>query len=153
MALSIMPRQEQKKQNGILGTLGTLASLAGTFTGQPWLTTLGMGMSGLNGVLNGGGIGSAAEAAAKTAGNDDLEGLLKKLKDGWKNPASGNVAKSAEEQAKEEIARRFGNTAQSIATAANSVGAVQPVTTNNWPRPYDYGMFGYTLPSYYNWRT
>ena len=53
MALSILPRQQQQKQNGILGTLGTLASLGGTLTGQPWLTTLGMGMRGLDGVLNG----------------------------------------------------------------------------------------------------
>ena len=139
MALSILPRQQQQKQNGILGTLGTLASLGGTLTGQPWLTTLGMGMRGLDGVLNGGSTSTGGNAQTAGGTNTDWEKILSKLKEGWKNPASGNVAKSADAQAKEEIARRFGTIAQPIATAANSVGSTQPV----W-NPY-------LLPSGSNW--
>ena len=153
MALSILPRQQQQKQSGILGTLGTLASLGGTLTGQPWLTTLGMGMRGLDGVLNGGSTSTGGNAQTAGGTATDWEEILSKLKEGWKNPASGNVAKSADEQAREEIANRigkdstkwqlgvnWGGIAQPVATAANSVDTAQ----TQWPSPldYGYGIFG-----------
>ena len=79
-----------EKQPGILSNIGNLASLAGTVTGQPWLTALGAGMKATDGLINGFGNGNNSTSSAEDA--------LSKLKDtitGWKNPASGNIAKTA----------------------------------------------------------
>lgn len=72
---------------GILSNLGDLASLGGlVIPGAGWLTALGLGMRATDNMINKRGGGSMTV--------DDLS----KLKDivngaGWKNPASGNVAK------------------------------------------------------------
>lgn len=85
-----MAVQVLEKQPGILSNIGNLASLAGTLTGQPWLTALGMGMSATDGLINGSGYSSTAE---------DALGKLKEVIGGWKNPASGNIAKTASKAA------------------------------------------------------
>ena len=74
---------------GILSNLGNLASLGGMVTGQPWLTALGTGMKATDGLINGSNLDTQSDA-------------LEKLKDvitGWKNPASGNIAKVARKAA------------------------------------------------------
>jgi hypothetical protein len=102
-----------------------------------------MGMSGIDNVMNGGGNTSAGGGAqvAKETG-ETWNKIFKELKEGWKNPASssGNVAKSSEEQAREEIANRVGGIVQPIATAAQNIGTSQ----TQWPSPtdYGYGIFG-----------
>ena len=76
------------KQPGILSNIGNLASLAGMATGQPWLTALGAGMKATDGLING----------SSNNGYNSAEDALGKLKDaitGWKNPASGNITKTA----------------------------------------------------------
>ena len=88
----IQPQQTQQKSSGILGTLGMLATLGGTALGMPWLSTLGMGMSGVDSLMNGGGSSTGStQAAVKTGGA--LGELLKGIKTGtWENPADGNPA-------------------------------------------------------------
>ena len=76
---------------GILSNLGNLATLGGMVTGQPWLTALGMGMKATDTLINGSG-----DADSQT---DALE-KLKNVITGWKNPASGNIAKVAGKTAK-----------------------------------------------------
>ncbi len=97
------PRQGQRK-NGILGTLGMLASLGGAAFGVPWLGALGMGMQGANAMLNGDSSMSTAQAATG-AMNDVVNGL----KDIWKNPSEGNIAKTEQQQAEEKLAKAVGN--------------------------------------------
>ena len=75
------------KQPGILSNIGNLASLAGTVTGQPWLTALGAGMKATDGLINGSGNNGSKNA-------EDALGKLKDAITGWKNPASGNIAKT-----------------------------------------------------------
>ena len=41
------------KGSSPLGNLGMIASIAGTFTGQPWLTALGQGMNVYNSISGG----------------------------------------------------------------------------------------------------
>lgn len=80
----------ENKGSGILGNIGSLATLGGLVTGQPWLTALGTGMSTVDGMINpSGGGSSGADALAK----------LKDVIDGWKNPASGNIARTASKAA------------------------------------------------------
>ena len=77
----------QSKGSGILGTLGTLASLGGAVLGMPWLSTLGMGMSGVDSLMNG---NSGSQALTQTGGA--LSELLKGMKtSSWENPADGNI--------------------------------------------------------------
>ena len=71
---------------GILSNLGNLAALGGMVTGQPWLTALGTGMKATDTLING-----SSDADSQT---DALE-KLKNVITGWKNPASGNIAKTA----------------------------------------------------------
>lgn len=73
---------------GILSNIGNLASLAGMATGQPWLTALGAGAKLTDGMINGFGDNG-------TSGAEDVLGKLKEAMDGWKNPASGNIARTA----------------------------------------------------------
>lgn len=83
-----MAIQVLDKQPGILSNIGNLASLGGMITGQPWLTALGAGMKATDGLING----------SSNNGSNSAEDVLGKLKDaitGWKNPASGNIAKTA----------------------------------------------------------
>lgn len=78
------------KQPGILSNIGNLASLAGMATGQPWLTALGAGAKFTDGLINGFGNGNNGTSSA-----EDALGKLKDAITGWKNPASGNIAKAA----------------------------------------------------------
>lgn len=71
---------------GILSNLGNFATLGGMITGQPWLTALGTGMKATDSLINGSGNADSQ--------NDALE-KLKDVITGWKNPASGNIAKVA----------------------------------------------------------
>lgn len=88
----IQPQQTQQRSGGILGTLGMLATLGGTALGMPWLSTLGMGMSGVDSLMNGGGSSAGGTQAAKQTGGA-LSELLKGIKTGtWENPADGNPA-------------------------------------------------------------
>ena len=73
---------------GILSNLGNLATLGGMVTGQPWLTALGMGMKATDGLINGNNGNSSGSA-------EDALNKLKEAITGWKNPASGNIAKVA----------------------------------------------------------
>ena len=45
----------QYVKNNTLGSLGTIASLAGTLTGQPWLTALGTGVNAYDAISAGNG--------------------------------------------------------------------------------------------------
>lgn len=75
-----------KKKNNMLGGLGTIAQVGGLVTGQPWLTALGTGLSGLNSQMNGGG-----------GNNGDATGALSEILDGlngaWQMLSSGNIGK------------------------------------------------------------
>ena len=71
---------------GILSNLGNLAALGGMVTGQPWLTALGTGMKATDSLINGSG---------DTDSQTDALEKLKNVITGWKNPASGNIAKAA----------------------------------------------------------
>ena len=75
-------QRPQKKSNSTLSTLGTLASIGGMVTGQPWLSTLGMGMQGANAIMNG---DTNMQTATTTSGA--MSEVLNGLKDIWKNPA------------------------------------------------------------------
>ena len=77
-----------EKQPGILSNIGNLASLGGMITGQPWLTALGAGMKATDGLINGNSNNGSNSA-------EDALGKLKEAITGWKNPASGNIAKAA----------------------------------------------------------
>lgn len=78
-----------ERQPGILSNIGNLVSLAGMATGQPWLTALGAGAKFTDGMINGFGNGNGGNSA------EDALGKLKDAITGWKNPASGNIAKVA----------------------------------------------------------
>ena len=79
---------ESQKSNP-LGLLGTLAMFGGTLTGNPFLTTLGTGMTAANKMINGqGNMNDYKENA--DAFQEAMKGLW-----GWVNPASGSIAKSA----------------------------------------------------------
>ena len=73
-----------KGKNNTLGMLGALANIAGTATGQPWLTVLGTGMDAMNSMVNG-------EVPSKEQ-QGGLSDLLKSMK-GWSNPASNTIDK------------------------------------------------------------
>lgn len=74
------------KRGGILSNLGTLAQLGGmAIPGAGWLTPLGMGMKAADSLMNG---ADGQEAV-------DALGTLKDTISGWKNPASGSIAKVA----------------------------------------------------------
>lgn len=81
-----MAIKEIKREPGILSNLGNLASLGGIVTGQSWLTALGMGMNATDSLINGNGTSDTTA---------DALGKLKDVIEGWKNPASGNIAKTA----------------------------------------------------------
>ena len=84
-----MAIQYVKSSPGILSNLGDLASLGGlAIPGAGWLTALGAGMKATDRLINGRGGNNGSSTI------DDL----KELKDaitGWKNPATGNIAKVA----------------------------------------------------------
>lgn len=88
-----MAVQVLERRPGILSNIGNLASLAGMATGQPWLTALGAGANFTDGIVNGFGTGGTSSAA-------EVLGKLKDAITGWKNPASGNIAKAASKAAK-----------------------------------------------------
>ena len=97
MAVTVLERGP-----GILSNLGDFATLGGMLTGQPWLTALGSGMKATDSLLYGGG---------SSGGNSiDALGKLYEVISGWKNPASGNIAKIAK-------------------TASNAAKAVNPTTS------------------------
>lgn len=77
------------RQPGILSNIGNLASLGGMITGQPWLTALGASAKFTDGMINGFGNDNGGNSA------EDTLGKLKDAITGWKNPASGNIAKTA----------------------------------------------------------
>ena len=88
-----MAVQYVKGGSGILGNLGSLATLAGMFVpGAQWLTPLGAGMSAVDSIMN----GNSGDAS----GTIDALGKLKEAMTGWKNPASGNIAKVASNAAR-----------------------------------------------------
>lgn len=68
--------------NGLLGTLGTIAQMGGMFIpGAQWLTPLGLGMSTVNGAMNG--IAPNIDTIGKI-----FNGMINA---GWINPASGGI--------------------------------------------------------------
>ena len=69
---------------GLLGGLGALATIGGALTGQPWLGALGTGLNAVNSMMKGGGVQSA----------ESLASALDELLNSWKNPVSGNIAKT-----------------------------------------------------------
>ena len=76
----------KNRGGGILSNLGTLAQLGGmAIPGAGWLTPLGMGMKAADSLMNGAGGEEAIDAL----------GTLKDTITGWKNPASGSIAKVA----------------------------------------------------------
>ncbi|MBR1437866.1 MAG: hypothetical protein IJ587_04950 [Synergistaceae bacterium] len=88
-----MAVQYVQSSPGILSNIGDLASLAGmAIPGAQWLTVLGTGMKAADGLINGYGGNS---------GNSQMDALekLKNAITGWKNPASGNIAKVANKAA------------------------------------------------------
>lgn len=88
------------KRGGILSNLGTLAQLGGmAIPGAGWLTPLGMGMKAADSLMNG---ADGQEAV-------DALGTLKDTISGWKNPASGSIAKSASKAS--DIAKSIGSLA------------------------------------------
>ena len=75
---------QQGGGGGLLGGLGALASIGGVLTGQPWLSALGTGN-------------------AQSAG--DLAGAIGGLINSWKNPVSGNIAKTPYQATADDWAR------------------------------------------------
>ena len=112
---AIQPQQAQRKSGGILGTLGALASLGGMAFGVPWLGALGMGMQGVDNILNGGSSMGTAQAATGA-----MNTVVNGLKDIWNNPSEGNIAKTEQQQAEEKIAKAVDNAS----------------TANGWDRYY-----------------
>lgn len=79
-----MAVQYVKNNNNPLGTLGSLAMVGGTLTGNPFLASLGTGMTAANSMINGNSNPQSVSA---------LQEALKGIWD-WTNPADGNIAKS-----------------------------------------------------------
>lgn len=92
MAVQVIEPQVIKQQSGILGTLGNLASLGGMMTGQPWLTALGTGMSGVDTLMNGDGTAASKDEVAKKTGEAWKE-IYDRMKARWKNATEDNVTK------------------------------------------------------------
>lgn len=76
-----------KGGGGLLGGLGKVAGIAGMATGTPWLSMLGLGMGAMNG---------------NSSAQEEIDGVLgQMLKNGWQNPAEGNIASPYEATAKD----------------------------------------------------
>ena len=109
--------------NNTLGMLGLLASIGGTAFGMPWLGALGMGMQGINAMMNGDSSMSTAQKA--TGGINDL---ITGLKDVWKNPSEGNIAKTEQQQAADKIADTLGK------SSGGNIGSTSAGTAStSWP--------------------
>ncbi len=93
----------ERKKDNTLGMLGTIASMAGAAFGMPWLGALGTGMQGANAMMNG---DSRMETANATSGA--MNEILDKLKNAWKNPAEGNIAKTEQQNAVEKAQKILG---------------------------------------------
>lgn len=85
------------KGRNTLGTLGSLAAVAGMATGQPWLSTLGMGMGTVGNMINGN------SPTLEQAGS--LAEILNNIS-GWFNPANNNIGKV--KMSDEELAKKWG---------------------------------------------
>ena len=92
---------QQGGGGGLLGGLGALASIGGVLTGQPWLSALGTGLNAANGMMNGN---------AQSAG--DLAGAIGGLINSWKNPVSGNIAKTPYQATDDDWARMYKSSQQ-----------------------------------------
>lgn len=121
MAVTQVIKQE-KKRNNTLGTLGTLASLGGAITGQPWLSALGIGMSGANAMMNG---DASSGTIDKTAGS--INEVLSGLKGIWTNPADNNIAKTPEKATQDKARAALGMTDEEL---AKKWGNLPPIGSN-----------------------
>lgn len=111
-----------KSGSGILGTLGSIAQIGGMFIpGMQFLTPLGMGMSAVDKLMNGGSMNGEEQDALKSA----LEGAT-----GWLKPTDGNIA------------RRVSDAASKARTWADRVTAQtsEEDLVRTW-RPYDNGGY------------
>ena len=100
----------ERKKDNTLGMLGTLASIGGAVFGVPWLGALGTGLQGYNAMRNG---DSSMQTGQATSGA--MSELLSGLKDawnGWKNPAEGNIAKTAAQNATDKAQELLGTDAE-----------------------------------------
>lgn len=138
--------QAQSKGGGILGTLGTLATLGGAAFGVPWLGAVGTGMKAADTLMNGNSSYSDQAQATGDLG-EVLNGVLNSL--GLAKLSDNNIAKSAEEQAKEKIRTIVSN-------ATNAAKRITPPLTDTelaakWGNSNGY----YTTPGWINstnWR-
>ena len=92
MAVTVL----QNDGMGPLGMLGTLASLGGTAFGAPWLTALGMGMSGADSLTRG--------KKPTTTESGGLAEILKGMGGLFKNIGT----KDAQDMSYEELRRKWG---------------------------------------------
>ncbi len=79
--------------SGPFGGFGGLASALGTLTGQPWLGAVGMGMNAVDNMYTGGG-----QSGGQGGSMDKMLEYMKQA--GWINPASGNIASTGGQGAK-----------------------------------------------------
>ncbi len=86
----------QNNSMGPLGMLGTLGALGGTAFGLPWLTALGMGMSGADSLMKGK-KPAAAESGGLTEIIKGMGGLLKNI-----------GTKDVQDMSYDELRRRWG---------------------------------------------
>ena len=144
MSLTYHPSQQQQKSSGILGTLGTLATLGGMAFGVPWLGAIGTGMKAADTLMNG---NSSYSDQAQATGNlgEVLNGVLGGL--GLRKLSDNNIAKSAEEQAKEAAGR--------IVNGGNSKEIDWNIATHCFGNNPLYSTSYYTTPGWINsngWR-
>ena len=78
-----------KGGGGLLGGLGKVAGIAGMATGTPWLSMLGLGMGAADSAMNGNPGGAMEQVLGQI------------LKNGWQNPAGGNIASPYEATAQD----------------------------------------------------
>ncbi|MBQ7220817.1 MAG: hypothetical protein IJS28_07550 [Synergistaceae bacterium] len=164
MSLTYVKPQQQQKSGGILGTLGTLASIGGMAFGQPWLSALGMGMSGVDSLMNGGSSSGGSTQAAKQTGGA-LSELLKGIKTGWENPAAGNIGSGQpgddtkvlqkireinSEPSDDEFAQRWGGYSTPVWSTGATGNMTPPLGMEFDPRGGCFGTGGWRAANPFN---
>lgn len=100
------------KGRSALGTLGTLAAIGGQAFSVPWLSTLGLGMTGADAIMNGGNPNAEQTGA--------LGQILNGIINGWQKITDNNIGKIAgtvsdaankvvKQPTPEELVKKWGN--------------------------------------------
>lgn len=96
-------------------------------TGQPWLTALGTGASGVDAMMN----GDTSSSTAKETGGA-LSEVLEGLKEVWKNPADDNPADTPAKSTLKKLGK-IANKNSSNATAPTSIPSCVRSDTTMYP--------------------